>query len=125
MAGRFSVGRAASWPAGRGRKDAIGTLKGLACDEEADTGSGVPGLGRPGLSVGDRRVQQAPGETWDRRPWGARPLVPDGPRLPSGPDIATAVHPGSADDLTDAAGTARRELADGRVLSWLAAAAHT
>jgi YD repeat-containing protein len=77
-------------------------LKGLESYEEADAGLDVPGLGQPGLRAGDDGVSQAPGEPWELWSWGIRPLVPDEPRLPSGPGIAAAVHPGLADDLTEA-----------------------
>jgi hypothetical protein len=77
-------------------------LKGLESDEEADAGFDVPGLGQPGLRAGDDGVPQAPGEPWELWSWGIRPMVPDEPRLPSGPGIAAAVHPGLADDLTGA-----------------------
>ena len=86
--------------AGRGLDDAIGTLKGLECDEEAGTVRGVSGLGRAGLQPAGGLVGQASGEPWARWSRGAGPTVPDGPRLPSGPGIAAAVYAGPGDDLT-------------------------
>jgi YD repeat-containing protein len=102
MAGRFPVDWAAPREAGRGLDDTIGALKGRGCDEEADAGRGVPGLGLPGVQAGDGGGPQAPGEPSDRWSWGARSLGPDGPRLPSGPGVAAAVHAGILDDLTAA-----------------------
>ena len=75
-------------------------LKGLESYEEADARPDVPWLGQPGLRAGDDGAAQAPAEPWELWSWGVRPLVPDEPRLPSGPGIAAAVHPGLADDLT-------------------------
>jgi len=103
MAGRFSVDRAARARAGRGLMTRS-RAEGLECDEEADTVRGVPGLGRPGLQAGSGPAQRVPGRSGARWSPGARPLVPDGPRLLCGPGIAAMVRAGPEDHLTDAAG---------------------
>ena len=100
MADGFSVDRTALQETAHGIDNAIGALKGLGFDEEADAGRGFAGLELSGLQAGHAGIQQAFGGFCDRWSWGVRSLVQDGNQFASRLGITAGVYADTEEYLT-------------------------
>jgi hypothetical protein len=91
MADGFSVDRTTLQGTAQGIDNAIGALKGLGFDEEADAGRGFAGLELSGLQASHGGIQQAFCDFCDRWSRGVRSLVQDGNQFASRLGITAGV----------------------------------
>ncbi len=112
MADGFTVDGAALRESAQETDRTIGALKGLAFDEEANSGRGFSGLALPVVQAGDARILEAFGDFCERWPRGIRSLVQDGNQLASRLGVTAALYAGTEDHLTGVARIATRTLGE-------------